>query len=322
METRARRIGSGGQLEAASLEEFHRRDRSPESCFWIDVVEPMSAELTQLLGPMQLHPLILERCLDPGAASGVLLFEDHLLVQVAFQETWEDLLRRMLSIICLPGAIVTVHSERPPRTERIGQQLPVLFGHHRPGPASIVYVILDRLVDRSVEQTLEIRRRVDELEETVGSQLELDQIGQEILRTKRKATHLELTLEEQHRCLAALLVVESDAFRMEGLRHYFRDVISHAAHSLRYVEAIESRLAEIHQQYLLVLQDRTSSRLKVLTILSAIFMPLSLITGIYGMNFRHMPEVTTPYGYPAVLLGMLALAGALLWFFYRKGWFD
>jgi magnesium transporter len=320
--TRVWRIGGDRRLEAVPLEEFHRSCQDPESCLWVDIAEPTPLELEKVFGIVQLHPLALERCLDPLASSGALLFENHVLVQVARQQTWADLGRRLLSIVCLPGAIVTIHPTSLSVIESIGQDLPVLLGHHRSSPSSLTYLILDRLVDASVEQALEARRRVDELEETLDGPLEVDQIGEAILGTKRKTAHLEITLEEQHRCLTALMAVESEAFSVDGLRHYFRDTISHVEHSLRYVEAIEARLAELHQQHLLVLQDRTSSRLKLLTILSAVFMPLTLITGIYGMNFRDMPELGSAYGYPLVLVVMLSVAGGLLWFFYRKGWFD
>lgn len=67
-----------------------------------------------------------------------------------------------------------------------------------------------------------------------------------------------------------------------------------------------------------MLQEKTNQRLKFLTIISAVFLPLMLVTGLYGMNFRYMPEL----GYPLVLAAMGALAGILLWTFYRKGWFN
>jgi len=72
---------------------------------------------------------------------------------------------------------------------------------------------------------------------------------------------------------------------------------------------------------LLTLQDKTNSRLKLLTILSGVFLPLMLLVGIYGMNFRYMPELQWHFGYPLVITMMASIAGGLLWIFYRKGWF-
>jgi len=320
--TRVWRIGDRERLEPADLATFQRTVRDPDACGWADVVAPTELALEAVLGPLHLHPLVLERCLDPMASSGVLLFEQHVLVQVALQQTWQDLTRRLLSIVCVPGAIVTIHSEPIPLLESVAEDLSVLLGRHRSDPPSLTYVILDHLVDASVEQTLQAQRHVDGLEKTLSGDFDVDGVGEAILGTKRKAAHLEITLEEQHHCLTALVAVESDAFRIEGLRHYLRDATSHVEHSLRFVEAIEARLAELHQQHLLLLQHRTNNRLKILTILSAVFMPLTLIVGIYGMNFRYMPELGWPYGYPLVLAVMLALAAGLLGYLYRKGWFD
>jgi magnesium transporter len=322
MDVRVCRIRPDKQSEISSFEEFLRHRKESEDSFWIDVTAPSSAELVELLSPLEFHPLILERCGDTAALSGVLHVGGCVLVQFALQMKWDDPERRLISIVCLPRSIVTVHAERLSALETLSGDLPALLGHHRLSTSAILYVMLDRVIDGSVEQGLEARRAVDELETAMRAEVESDEIGGTILELKRMAAHLEITLEEQHRCLTALLSMETEAFSAEGVRHYFRDAISHLEHSLRYVQSIEARLSELHQQYLLVLQGRTNDRLKILTILSAVFMPLSLIASIYGMNFRHMPEIDLPYGYPVTLVVMLGLAGGLLWFFYRRGWFD
>lgn len=114
---------------------------------------------------------------------------------------------------------------------------------------------------------------------------------------------------------------ETDPLSIQGLREYFHDAVSHLEHSLRYVERMETRLSELHQHFLLILQNKTNDRLKIITILSAVFMPLTLVAGIYGMNFHYMPELKWHYSYPLVLLVMIALAAGLMAFFYHKGWF-
>lgn len=322
MNLRVRRILADKRSQTSSFEEFLRDRDESEEFFWIDVEAPSSAELIELLSPLELHPLVLERCVGSVDSSGVLHLGNCVLVQFALQMKWDDCARRPISIICLPKSIVTLHAECLPLLEKLPADLPALLGHHRLDTSSILYVTLDRVIDDSVELGLEARRAVDRLEGVMRGEAEADGVGGRILELKRMAAHLEITLEEQHRCLVALLPLETEAFSVEGLRHYFRDVISHVEHTLRYVERIETRLAELHQQHLLVLQGRTSERLKILTILSAVFMPLTLITSIYGMNFRNMPEIASPYGYPLTLAVMAVVAGGLLWFFYSRGWFD
>jgi len=119
----------------------------------------------------------------------------------------------------------------------------------------------------------------------------------------------------------ALLSQDTELIDLHRLRKLLYDVVAHAEHSLRYIERMEDHLNKLDRHCLLLLQDRTNNRLRLLTIISAIFMPLTLIAGIYGMNFHVMPELSWRYGYWAVLLVMASIAIGLLWYFYRRGWF-
>ena len=88
------------------------------------------------------------------------------------------------------------------------------------------------------------------------------------------------------------------------------------------INRIESRLKDLTDHYHIFLQGKSNSRLKVLTIISAVFLPATLLAGIYGMNFERMPGVTAPYGFLATLGGMLFLLIGLLVWFGRQGWFN
>lgn len=121
--------------------------------------------------------------------------------------------------------------------------------------------------------------------------------------------------------MMALLSQDIELIDLHSIREPLHDVAAHVEHSLRYIERVEDHLSELDRHFLLLLQDRTNNRLRILTIISAIFMPLTLVAGIYGMNFRFMPELSWHYGYWVVLLVMFSIALGLIWYFYRKGWF-
>jgi magnesium transporter len=106
-----------------------------------------------------------------------------------------------------------------------------------------------------------------------------------------------------------------------GSSELLRDLISHADRGLKLLAQMESRLRDLRQHLQQCLQESTNRRLNMLAILSAIYMPATLIAGIYGMNFEHIPITQLPYGYFIVLLIMAALVLGQLWFFYRRGWF-
>ena len=138
---------------------------------------------------------------------------------------------------------------------------------------------------------------------------------------KKLVAHLSIIFEEQHHCITTLQTIESEFFDISAFREYFRDSLANLEYTIRSAGRQQAHLSGLHQHYLLTLQDRTNKRLRLLTIISAVFMPLTLIAGIYGMNFLNMPKLKWNYGYPIIIVIMFSLAGLLLWMFYRKGWF-
>jgi len=114
---------------------------------------------------------------------------------------------------------------------------------------------------------------------------------------------------------------ESKAFQAKELAVYLRDLASTLQNGHNAAERFEGRLSDLHQQYVTTQQDKMNSRLQTLTVISAVFLPLTLLAGIYGMNFENMPELQESYGYPAVLGLMVMIAAVMLYVFYRRGWF-
>jgi len=87
------------------------------------------------------------------------------------------------------------------------------------------------------------------------------------------------------------------------------------------MQRFEASLSDLHQQYVLTQQDKMNSRLQILTVISAVFLPLTLLAGIYGMNFVNMPELQWTYGYLVVIGLMAVIVVVMLYVFYRRGWF-
>jgi len=284
----------------------------------LTVQEPVT--LSEFLSPLQLHPLLLEGCLDPAAVSSIAPYERALFIKIPLQLHWETRSPFFLAIICLPQAILTVHESAIPLLERMAMEFsgPVRF--RAAVPAAILYQLLDHVIDEDMVFALEARRAIDALEEAMDQEEDADQ-SDDILMLKRRVSHLAATFEDQRYCVTALQTVDSEALDLSEFREYFRDSLAHLEYAVRSLGRQQAHLAELHQHYLLTLQDKTNSRLKLLTIISTVFLPLMLVAGIYGMNFQHMPELQWSYGYPLVVAVMAALAGCLLWMFYRRGWF-
>jgi len=320
MEKKVYHLNENRYLEPSSVPAILASHIDGESLHWFDIAQPDPVALTEFLSPLQLHPLVLEGCLDMEAGSRIAPYERSLFIKLPTQLAWDNPTQSFLSIICLPSSIITIHEASVPALESIAREFSSAVRFHTLSTSAILYQILDRLIDEDMAFVLEARRTIESLEESIDLNPESVQIEQ-VLVIKRLAARLSITFEDQRHCVAALQTAESEVFDIRDFREYFRDSLSHLEYALRSVGRQQARLAEIHQHYLLTLQDKTNKRIRLLTIISAIFMPLTLVAGIYGMNFRYMPELKWHYSYPLVIAVMIALAIALLWNFYRKGWF-
>lgn len=296
----------------------YRKD--PNRLFFIQLLSDNLGQLHQCFNDINANPLVFERCIDKDATSGVFIYEELFVLQLPTANDWVSSYHPKLTLICSNNAIISISENfffTSLFSDNDGTQS---YLYKQTDIASLLFLILDGLVDHSSDLTLQARLAVDELENNM-----LDDIGdnfeRRLLDYKRSIAHFEIAIESKHRTLMALLSSENSVIDFTKIKEPLRDVIAHVQHSQRYVERIEDRLSELQSHITLILQSKTNQRLRILTILSAIYMPLTLIAAIYGMNFRIMPELSWHYGYPITLIIMLGLACGLLIYFARKGWF-
>lgn len=313
-------LNESKHLEPSSQTTFFESFQDGKSYYWIDVEDTDPTSLKEFLERLGLHSLVLEECLEPAGTFRVDLYHQSLFIKFSVQLAWDIPGQPFFSIICIPQAVITIH-ERPSSTiENIAEEYSSAARFHSFTTAAIVYQIFDGLIDEDMAFVLEARWDIESLEEAMDKAADSAQIGQ-ILTLKQRISRLSIICEDQRYCVAALQTIESDLFDISDLSEYFRDSLANLEYAIRSAGRQEAHLSELRQYYQITLQEKTSKRLRLLTILSAVFMPLFLIAGIYGMNFRYMPELTWPYSYPVVIFIMIAVAAVLLWIFYRKGWF-
>ena len=298
MDLKVLQLNENRYLEPSSVSTILASHIDGESHYWFDVAQPDPVALTEFLSPLPLHPLILEGCLDMETGSRIAPYKQTLFIKLSSQLAWDNPAQPFLSIICLPSSIITIHESSVPALESIDREFSSAVRFHTLSTSAILYQILDHLIDEDMAFVLEARRAIETLEEAIDLDPESVQIEQ-VLAIKRLVARLSITFEDQRHCVAALQTAESEVFDIQNFREYFRDSLAHLEYALRSVGQQQARMAEIHQHYLFTLQDKTNKRIKLLTIISAIFMPLTLITGIYGMNFRYMPELKWSYSYPS-----------------------
>ncbi len=318
MSVRTFRLTSKRSLEECPRD--HALDGDQQSVCWIDIHQTPTKAMAELLHSIEMHPLAVEACLDGTPAARLSAFGDALFMGLPIHSAWDSPRRSHLLVVCLPGMLVTIHEAEIPALTHVFDQYTGGMRFHGDSTSAILYQIIDHIIDENLAFTLQTRdaiNRVDELLDDESS----DELTEQVRPLKRQLARLSAAFEDQLYCIGSLQTIESESFHVEGLQDYFRDAVSLLDHASRVITRQVGHLNAIQQEYQLKLQTKTNDRLRLLTIVSTIFIPLTLITGIYGMNFEYMPDLAWRYAYFSTLGLMVILAFAMLYGFYRAGWF-
>ena len=284
---------------------------------WLDFESEIPESTAEILADVGVEPGIIEECLHPHRYSRFLNVGESIYFEFPILSETDEWLHDYVSFIWMPKCLVTVrHREVPVLDDPI--HLHSRLGS--PCKASLLHQLLESMVKENIAIALMIREKIDDLSSRVDeADAEID--VSMILELKKRLYRYMSVFEDQMNCLSFLSQVDLPALEMDYVRKHFQDILKGMEHILKLMSRLERRLEYIQQHCMLLFQDKTNSRMKILTVISAIFLPLSLIAGIYGMNFIDMPELKNPVAYPVTLLLMVGIAFGMLAFFYRRGWF-
>jgi len=288
---------------------------------WLDIEAPEPEELDAFLAPLEIEPEMLRARVAPGSDSFFDILENLLFIRIPTQASSFDAELTSITLLCLPTTLVTIHHEPLPAISTMADRLMGRVRLKSATTSALVYQVIARLAGENFFAFTACRQKHDALSkkmvEDSGSVEPKD-----LFAIRRQITNIGDANEDHAFCVDILQKVESVSFdAMDQLEH-LKDLDRSLERHQRSMDRLEENVKDLHQQFLLSIQDQTGNRLKVLTILSAVFLPLTLIAGIYGMNFENMPELDERYAY-YVILGVMAFVGiGMLAFFYKKGWFD
>jgi len=296
---------------------------------WVDVEGHDVAQIADLGARLEVHPLALEDVLNVGQRPKVEDFEDSLfLVLDHFSLNASDntLTKEQISLVVEDGLVLSVQERSSNLFDPIFQRLLSGKGRIRGGGAGyLAYALIDTVVDHVFPVLEYIGDRLEEFEASI-----LDDPTQEDLNglhmIKRDLLLLRKSMWPTRELLRNRLLIDSPLIG-EQTQIYLRDVSDHATVAVDIIETYRDMVASLNDLYLTSISIRMNEIMKVLTTIATIFIPLSFIAGLYGMNFNtaasplNMPELNWYWGYPAALMLMVAVAGGLLIYFWRKRWF-
>ena len=271
-----------------------------------------------------LHPLLVEDIFHQNQRPKLDDQEQLLLVTVptfSWNPEKMEVTRKQINILWRENDLVTFASSEKDLLEPVRQRIRRgKRSHYRDlHPDFLFCAVLDLLVDQHLEFLDEIRDSLILMEENLSEKPD-PQLLQEVYRLRRQMISVARVMPSVRNLVGELYEDYSEWFREENLM-YLRDVQDHSQQALEFVKADQEILSGMIDLYLSLMSQKTNDKMKVLAVISTIFMPLTLIAGIYGMNFQHMPELGWEYGYPMVLLAMLIIGIGIGWFLKQKDWF-
>jgi magnesium transporter len=294
---------------------------------WLHVQGTPTEELLRAVGDAyELHSLALEDVLHTGQRAKLETYDQELFVVLGVPELLGNGVRTaQLSLFLGEAWVVSFYSGRGDPFAAVRERLRRNNSRLRRGGTDyLLYSLIDTAVDCFFPLMETLGERIEALETTVFDEPSREALD-EIHQLKRELVLLRRMLWPQRDMLGSLL---RDEFRLVGheTRLYLRDCHDHCVHALDLVESYREMASSLLEVYLSSLSNRLNDVMKVLTIIATLFIPLSFIVGLYGMNFDrsvspwNMPELGMRYGYPGLLLFMLCVVAGMLYYFRRKHW--
>ncbi len=289
---------------------------------WIDITGLHDTDLLARVGEKYgIHPLVLEDICNTGQRAKVEDYGEYQYIvvkMVSWDEKSQEINVEQVSLVLFENALLSFQERPGDLFGSVRQRLQVGKGRIRKqGADYLTYSLLDAIVDGYFLLIEKIGDQVEVIETRllthpgVGTVEKIHELKHEMIFLRKAAWPLREVISSLER---------DERFMEGGTAVYMRDLYDHVIQVIDGVETIRDLLAGMLDIYLSSVSNRMNEIMKVLTIIATIFMPLTFLAGVYGMNFRYMPELGWKWSYPVVLLIMLGVAKWMVDFFRRKKW--
>lgn len=285
-----------------------------EGFYWIDA----DVEDLELLQPLfNLHDLAVEDCLsEEDQRPKIEIYESNYFIVVnSIRFDDEEIFLRALNVFLGRHYIITVTKQK---INELRILKPMLWEQEVSEPDMFLYLLIDLVVDNYFSVGDRIEARIEKLEEDILMHTKKSHLS-EIIGLRSEILWLKKMLGPQKEVINTL---NKKDLRLidDQLQKYFSDIYENAVKISETFETYRDLMGNLREAYQSSIANRANEIMRVFTAITTIFMPLTVITGIYGMNFDHMPELHTKYGYYGVIGVMLTLGCGMLYVFRKKEW--
>jgi len=311
--------------EVKSVEEcFEYKDKP--TITWINIESIHRADIIESIGKcFGIHPLVLEDVMSTGQRPKMETYEGYVFIvlrMLKYSERKSEVEDEQLSLIAGQNFVISFQEAGfegdvfDPIRVRIREGK----GYIRKMKADyLAYVMIDVIVDNYFTIIEKLEDKTEQVEESVLANPSPRTL-QEINLLKRKLVFIRKTLWPLREAISILERGESEVFSANTIL-YLRDVHDHTVQLIDTIDSLREIVSDMTNVHLSNISNRLNEIMKVLTIISTIFMPLTFLAGLYGMNFVHMPELKWRLGYPILLLVMVSIGISMVIYFKRKKWF-
>ena len=290
---------------------------------WVNIDGLHDVEIIEKIGShFNVHPLILEDILSVGQRPKMEDFDDYIFLiirMLSYDDKNGDIVSEQVSIVIGKNFVISFQEREgdvfDPIRERLRNKKGRIIKH---GGDYLAYALLDIIIDNYFTILEKVGDRVEVMDEEIVANPAPETL-QEIQRMKREMIFLRKSIWPLREAIMGLERSESKLIK-KSTAIYLRDIYDHTIQIIDTVEALRDMISGILDIYLSSISNRMNEVMKVLTIIATIFIPLTFIAGIYGMNFAYMPELKFNWAYPAVLVVMVVVAGVMVNYFRRKRW--
>jgi magnesium transporter len=298
--------------------------KSSSSVSWINLNGIHDIPLLEKIGQsFDLHPLALEDILNTQHRPKIEEFEGYSLIilkMLDFDEQTEQINAEQISLVLTPHYVLSFQERPGDVFDGLRERLQRSNGRIRQrGTDYLVYGLIDSIVDSYFHILEKLGDRLALLEERLVADPDQD-CQHRIHHFKRELLNLRKQVWPLREVISELYGGEAQLIE-ETTAVFLRDLYDHVIQVLDTVELYRDTVSGLLDLYLSSISHRMNEVMQVLTIMASMFIPLTFLAGIYGMNFEHMPELQLAWGYPGLLLVMLACAVGMVIYFKRKKWF-
>jgi len=290
---------------------------------WINIDGIHEAEIIEKIGKhFEIHPLVLEDIMNSGQQPKAEDLEQYVFVilkMLSYDEETKEIKPEQVSLILGPNFVITFQEREGDVFNPIRDRIRKAKGRIRRMKADyLAYRLIDTIVDHYFIVLEKLAERIESLEEELVTNPTPETL-QTIHALKRELIFLRRSVWPLREAVISLERGES-ALIHESTGIYLRDVYDHTIQVIDTVETFRDMVSGMLDVYLSSISNKMNEVMKVLTIIATIFIPLTFVAGVYGMNFKYIPELEWPWGYAACLILMGIIALVMVLYFRRKRW--